>query len=362
MNDQKTWEKALNLFMFALCLGCFLAVEYQQWKLYIDKATGTAVTFEKFDRLHLPFLVFCPKNPSRDGSMHYNAFQSLEALEADAVDVNNVFERLTLYRNSNITDTYRVKEHTYYTMYNGKCSGYHFIDPIPVRMLAKFLLDLTQGPQVLYLLEHPSQILQLIFLDFNPPNAEVQLDTHAIIRLTKVRNSFQDLDERHCSYHLTEADWGQCQIDQMEAYMKRKGFQCVPPQVKDLFPAFRGRVCTDTSDIMNGLLNMSEQLSKHSLGQSELDCEKRCVEEAVKRHKMTFRFTKLPRFPENKTMLLIGYQDGVVETTAEYFIYTPIGILTATGGAMGMFLGWSLFQNYNIFISLFKKIFSIFKP
>ena len=56
------------------------------------------------------------------------------------------------------------------------------------------------------------------------------------------------------------------------------------------------------------------------------------------------------------SIVLIRYEDGFVETHSEYKIYSELDVLTATGGALGMFLGWSVYQNYTIIMDLIQKI------
>ena len=50
----------------------------------------------------------------------------------------------------------------------------------------------------------------------------------------------------------------------------------------------------------------------------------------------------IPKLPSN--IILMRYEDGFVETHSEYNIYSEVDILTASGGALGMFLGWSVYQ------------------
>ncbi len=202
--------------------------------------------------------------------------------------------------------------------------------------------------------------MQLMFFAFFPPVAKAELDTHAFVDLTKEMYLLQNIDSRPCNEDVTEADTGQCQLEQMEQYLIRRGYKCVPPHVKDLFPAFNDKLCTNTTELRTILLEMSEQMAKIPIAQSELFCPVSCVANFIVVETTPFRFTVLDDFPEDKRMILIGFENGFVQTTEEYFLYTPVSILTATGGAMGMFLGWSLFQNYNVFIVLLRKVSSTF--
>ena len=49
--------------------------------------------------------------------------------------------------------------------------------------------------------------------------------------------------------------------------------------------------------------------------------------------------------------VLIYYISGRVVTAEQYLVYTNSGIVSAVGGALGMFLGWSFYGFYDYIIN-----------
>ena len=43
--------------------------------------------------------------------------------------------------------------------------------------------------------------------------------------------------------------------------------------------------------------------------------------------------------------LVTSFLNGMVEVEEEFLIVSPMDLLTAVGGALGLFLGWSFYQN-----------------
>ena len=243
----------------------------------------------------------------------------------------------------------------YYTLYNGKCKSVHILDPVPVRVF--FKLYVGPRPVTIFLLRHPTEVLQLIFQTFYPAVELFEMSKNLDLQMQKETYTFKSIESRPCVDGGDFADFGICVIASIERMLIDKGFECVPPHLESVLPRFKDKNCTDIDQIRRILALVNKQLSTMPTGESDIKCGYPCTMHSVTATKIEFSYTTtdIPN-DEHKFLFLPRFANGYVKTTSEYFIYTPLSILTATGGAMGMFLGWSVYQNHHCLVILLERI------
>ena len=55
-------------------------------------------------------------------------------------------------------------------------------------------------------------------------------------------------------------------------------------------------------------------------------------------------------------ILMTRYTNSFVETQSEFLVYNILSLVAAAGGTMGLFLGWSVYENHTIILVAFDFI------
>ena len=257
----------------------------------------------------------------------------------------------SLFQDNTVNGTFRYEIMDFYTLYNGKCKGIRIIDPVPIRVAFKFYIG--PKPVTIFLLRDLTEVLNLVGQTFFPDANLFKIDENAILQMEKESYAFKSIESRPCQEVMFE-DFGQCVMDGLEDVLINRGVECAPPHLEPLLPKFKGKNCSDPDEIKNIMLMASKELSSISIGKSDIKCAFPCTLDYIKATKVDFSVED-PNTADS-FLFLPRFSNGYVKTTSEYFIYTPFTILTATGGAMGMFLGWSVYQNHKVLLNIIEMV------
>ena len=202
------------------------------------------------------------------------------------------------------------------------------------------------------------EVLNVITLAFSPSNpAKANIAGNSLIEISKTSFVNQNRPQRRCEEGKNLHGYGQCIRHNLQEYMiDKKGLKCAPPHLIQIMNMFNGTICKTSNETQKGIEILTSEMGLLPLQESHIKpCLFPCLTDSYSVTALDFEYAQMP---DDKWWLFVRFSNGYVETVSEYFIYEFLDIITATGSALGMFLGWSLFQQYEDIWKFISKIFS----
>lgn len=235
-------------------------------------------------------------------------------------------------KDANITKT------LHYTPFHGFCTSFYISEEQPIKTTAEFTSD-SKTPLAMYLLTHPEEMLPFMFYGNFPTTTLVEINTQALVEVNYKSFEMLNTEANPCWENVEQSATTNCLINLMEKQITNQNYTCVPPALESILPSFKDKMCQD-SKANEGILAIAYNLTQYE------KLEQYCKFVCKTRQFGTARFPVAASKQENAIKVYVRITSAFEEVTTENYIHTPLSILTSTGGALGMFLGWSVYQNY----------------
>lgn len=181
--------------------------------------------------------------------------------------------------------------------------------------------------------------------------------------------------QRHkpCKKEMNRDDYGECLLTSVEdELINDENETCTTPHFNRFFNKYKNLTCTDSEQISRVARMTRAKYLTHRTGQSQCDipCSQEYYEGKTlpftlpstggelieKREKMEVHFV-LSLDKMNGQGLAVLFISSIVIESDEYYIYEFVDILSSVGGALGMFLGWSFYQNFQFLWTRIRRHF-----
>ncbi|TRY78442.1 hypothetical protein TCAL_14395 [Tigriopus californicus] len=338
--------------ILSLCLIGFVYVVYDQVRHFITGNTSTIVSFEKEDSVQFPVIVICPRVPFKPG-LKYTPFVSPDEYNKSSNSVDLQIEGIVRFEyDQSIASPPPIVNYTY-TLYNGLCKSYFIDQPVP---LGSVLVTLVSSRSSVYFLNHPNELLYLVGIAWPYPVISFSLDQTMFHQLVMATYNNIRKDERPCDDKATMRTHSQCNWDQFQERTRlQRNISCIPTPfwalIEDV-PEWKKKPCEDEMEARSMTPRLSGIL--HWVTSSPMICMKPCTRYELQTSPLPFNHA-LDSESEIRLAMSFLATDSLV--TTEYKIYSFVSVLSAIGGTMSMFLGWSLYKSFDDIVNSFVGIF-----
>ncbi|XP_059088928.1 uncharacterized protein LOC131885022 isoform X2 [Tigriopus californicus] len=352
------FEKALRTFVLIGCLVGFLTIVLDQvWKFYLKERT-TASTYHTSDYLDFPIAVFCPTRSFNSSDPPEDINITQEVFDRHAKDVWVKYHSFGTQEFQSEPEIVIGHWRTIYTIYNGRCKSFSFTNrSFPTRKYAQFHLSVDQGPVAVFFLRDRIEELFLSTMTWisDIPSTIVQTDT--FITLDHSISVLMSLPDRVCSPEATLESFGSCLAVELEDLILERGFNCSPIHFLPYLKRLSGNECQTPQDI-GTILKFGQALLVRGVrnGNGTGKCQKQCTTHySIPLSTPLASDRAASKKSDTYWTFTFGFNCVTTTTHTEMFLYDTADIVAAIGGALGMFLGWSCYQNYIIIRDVTKK-------
>ena len=238
----------------------------------------------------------------------------------------------------NYTKTY------HYTFFNGICISFHFPEEEEVRTEIEFL-SYSNCPLIVFLLNNPSEMLPFLFFA-NYPNAKyVDIVGPTVVDISFKSYVLLNMEDRPCIEGVDTSATSSCLVNLVEKEIVKHNYTCVPPPLESILPAFKDKFCQDKTKYKNLILMAYSYVHQDQI------CQPSCIMNSYD----TIGLPIAVSDGNNSTLIIVRLGNSIEIVTTEHYVHTELSILTSTGGALGMFLGWSVYQNYLDWLKFIRK-------
>lgn len=351
------FEKAVRTFVLIGCLVGFLTIVLDQvWKFYLKERT-TATTYETSESLEFPIALFCPTKSFNSTNPPEDINITKQVFDRHAKDVSVQYHSFGTQEFQREPENVIGHWHTIYTIYNGRCKGFSFTNrTFPTRKYAQFHLTVDQGPVAVFFLRDQIEELFLSTMTWisDIPSTIVQTDT--FITLDHSISVLMSLPNRVCSSGATLESFGNCLARELEDSILERGYNCSPIHFLPYLNRFNGTECQNAQDIAD-ILKFGQALLVRGVrnGDGTGKCRKQCATHHSTPLNTPLASDRASKKNDSFWTFTFGFNCITTRIHTEMYLYDTADIVAAIGGALGMFLGWSCYQNYIIIRDVTKK-------
>lgn len=207
----------------------------------------------------------------------------------------------------------------------------------------------SKPPLVAYLLTDPLEMMLFAFYANYPTTNYMEIPGPTMIDISYKSFVSLDTEARPCVEEILAPDTFACVNQLVESNILEKNFTCVPPFLESILPLFKGKICNDEK-LNEQIFFLAYKFAK--LDTLHYNCPISCTSNYYQLLGLPVTASK----DSNRTNIHVRIANGIEEITTENYIHSPLSILTSTGGALGMFLGWSVYQNYLDWVDFMTKV------
>ncbi len=207
----------------------------------------------------------------------------------------------------------------------------------------------SKPPLVAFLLTDPLEMILFVYYTNFPTTNYVEIPGPTLIEISYKSFVALSADKRPCVKEISGVDTFACVNQLVQSKIIENNFTCVPPFLESILPRFKNKTCND--------VETNEQIFTLAYKYVKLDdLQYHCPISCTSHYYQLLGLPVTASKEDNLTTIHVRIANGIEEITSENYVHSPLSILTSTGGALGMFLGWSVYQNYLDCINFMTKI------
>lgn len=344
-------KKLTQALLLSACLAGFIWQIWDQAGKFLSGFSTVAVSWEQKKTLSFPTFVFCDSQGFTVTSKGFEkALRNRDSFKNHTVEVHVYLSGIGTHEFGN-RETPEYDSYELPTLYNGMCKVFTIRTEYPIRHFAEFTLEFGKRYHVFFVDEGEEKFI-VVQNFLNMPTA-IEIGTTALVDIKK---SVLKVGEDHCMDYTT-ADMANCFFDKVAQRVKENGtLECVAFMHGPLMPSLQ--TCENASFMTAIGVRETECLNfygpegyhfhllfqvQNILGKTIVDIADTCKRPCSKNH-YKIRESKLATVVGDKNfMAWFLYSSDFVKESQEYVLMDFPNIVSAIGGSLGLFLGFSCY-------------------
>ncbi len=326
--------------MCAVCWAMFFLQVFEVFKQFAEETSTTGIQYSTETSLELPHITVCPRVPYKQPALP----QDEQTYVENTLALSEIFHDPPDLSMWNVTQLR--------SFFNGLCFVLHpLIKTNQYYNDAYLFLNISSNISVDLFL-HPEGME--LFLAFSVPRPEItilrlqfEMDTRlALIKLSKTKGSILKRREGNCREYSSLNEFPSCIANVTRNYYQTN-VGCVMPNMRDAFHNASAKPkCVPNSKEHEAAFEALYDINVYKL--TAKDCPDSCSKVQYQASATLFSghtFPSYRRMMENSFVQIgVYYETFIVEKSVESVLYNFTQMLSAVGGSLGLFLGFSCYS------------------